>query len=167
MLRPCVTVTNGPSFSVSWDKCACLLLLSWAALWFPALSCQLALARACLMLTMFQADIHWPQGWGDMHSLEGGVRYGWESGRQAHTFSVGHRQRDLHASSRLGLAEGRSAGASAGKPWPLRTHRNARLSRGAGLGGGASAMSIDMICNNGKALSVDGQSEIVQFSKTF
>lgn len=90
-----------------------------------------------------------------MHLLEGRdvteVK-GWELGRQAHTFSVGHRQRDLHASSRLGLAEWRSARASASKPWPLGTHRDARLPRRAGLGGGASAMSIDMICNNGKAL---------------
>lgn len=85
---------------------------------------------------------------------------GWEVGRQAHTFSVGHRQRDLHASSRLGLAEGRSARASAGKPWPLGTHRDARLPCRTGLGGGASAMSIDMICNNGKALANNTRREI-------
>lgn len=74
-------------------------------------------------------------------------------GKQAHTFSVGHRQRDLHASSRLGLAERWSAGASAGKPWPLGPPGGAGLPRCAGLGGRASAMSIDMICNNGKALA--------------
>lgn len=85
---------------------------------------------------------------------------GWELGRQAHTFSVGHRQRDLHASSGLGLAEGWSARASAGKPWPLGTHRDARLPCRAGLGGGASAMSIDMICNNGKALANNTRREV-------
>lgn len=80
-------------------------------------------------------------------------------GGQAHTFSVGHRQRDLHASGGLGLAEGWSARASAGKPWPLGTHRDARLPCRARLRGGASAMSIDMICNNGKALAKNTRRE--------
>lgn len=116
------------------------------------------------MLIMYQALIHLPQGermactcWEGAYVRE--VK-GWELGRQAHTFSVGHRQGDLHASSGLGLAEGRSARASTGKPWPLRTHRNARLPCRARLGGGASAMSIDMICNNGKALAKDTKRQI-------
>lgn len=91
---------------------------------------------------------------------------GWKLGGQAHTFSVGHRQRDLHASGGLGLAEGRSARASAGKPWPLGTHRDARLPRRARLGGGASAMSIDMICNNGKALAKNTRRELQPYSVT-
>lgn len=91
---------------------------------------------------------------------------GGELGGQAHTFSVGHRQRDLHASGGLGLAEGRSARASAGKPWPLGTHRDARFPRRARLGGGASAMSIDMICNNGKALAKNSRRELCPYSVT-
>ena len=103
------------------------------------------------------------RGWHALVGREGGYVKevkGWELGGQAHTFSVGHRQRDLHASSGLGLAEGRSARASAGKPWPLRTHRDAGLPRRAWLGGGASAMSIDMICNNGRALANNTKREI-------
>lgn len=111
---------------------------------------------------MYQALIHLPRERIACTCCKGGYVKevkGWELGGQAHTFSVGHRQRDLHASSGLGLAEGRSARSSAGKPWPLGPHRDARLPRRAQLGGGASAMSIDMICNNGKALANDTERE--------
>lgn len=65
----------------------------------------------------------------------------------------GNRQRDLHASGGLGLAEGRSARPSPGEPRALGNPCDARLPHGAGLGGGTSAMSIDMICNKDKALA--------------
>ena len=66
---------------------------------------------------------------------------------------MGNRQRDRQASGGLGLSEGRSSRPPPGQPRARRTGRGAGLPGRAGLGRGASAMSIDMICNNGKALA--------------
>lgn len=78
------------------------------------------------------------------------IRWG---GGQAHTFRVGNRQRDFHASGRLGLPErGAARPPSAPQPRPLGNWGGTRFPSNTGLGCGARAVSVYMICNNGTVL---------------